>query len=270
MLFYGFQINPNNVPFNRAGLYRITCLITNKIYIGVSFDIAKRAKSHSSIGRSSPRKLRHALLTYGKSNFLFEPLAYSINNSTDWLLLVEAEWINVFDTIENGYNVQQSSGAVGPYGPAHGDAIRHALANISDEARERRAITLRKNGKLASSRKTKEERIADGHRLHSTLTKENLIEGGKKGGTASAAKKTKEQLLLFQIAGQRARLLLSPEQRLEYSRRAGLASAAVLSPQQRSERAHQAGAASKAKMTTEQRREAGIKGAMRRWHPDKI
>lgn len=54
-----------------SGVYKITCLINNKVYIGKSKHILKRWKEHES-GTDASRKLRDAVENHGLDNFSFE------------------------------------------------------------------------------------------------------------------------------------------------------------------------------------------------------
>ena len=145
MLFHGFQVNPNNVPLKRAGLYWITCLVNGKPYVGISQNVAGRAKAHGANGNSSPPKFRNAIRKYGKANFLFEPVAYSINDGTDWLPVVEAEWIKMLDAIKHGYNVIAANGGVGPYGKAFGEIISKSARKWQAERTPTQIVTMRAN-----------------------------------------------------------------------------------------------------------------------------
>lgn len=58
-----------------SGIYKITCLCNNKIYIGSSIDIQKRKYDHFRellLNSHGNPKLQHAYNLYGKNNFEFE------------------------------------------------------------------------------------------------------------------------------------------------------------------------------------------------------
>ena len=54
------------------GIYKITNLLNNKIYIGQSLNIERRFKEHCYKGKESRIPLDLAIQKYGKDNFTFE------------------------------------------------------------------------------------------------------------------------------------------------------------------------------------------------------
>jgi group I intron endonuclease len=115
VLWHGFLCRPDNLPLPRAGLYRFTCLVNDKVYIGISQNVEKRCRRHASSYRKE-LKFSSALFKYGQSTFLLEPLVYSIHKTNTWLLELEAELIAEHDSTKTGYNVQEASQGVGPCG----------------------------------------------------------------------------------------------------------------------------------------------------------
>lgn len=85
----------------RFYLYKITNTITDKIYIGMTSKPKDRFKQHLS-QRSSCTKLRNSILKHGKENFKFEILCVG---SEDYILDLEVKAINLFDSINKGYNL---------------------------------------------------------------------------------------------------------------------------------------------------------------------
>lgn len=80
----------------KTGIYKITCLLDNKIYIGQAVDMAERIKQHikCGIGLDSPKnKLYTAMQEKGVNNFTFE-----IMEECPVILLNEKEkyWINFY------------------------------------------------------------------------------------------------------------------------------------------------------------------------------
>lgn len=58
-----------------SGIYRITCLSNNKIYIGQAINAKQREKSHFSQlrrGKHENRKLQKDFCLFGEQNFIFE------------------------------------------------------------------------------------------------------------------------------------------------------------------------------------------------------
>lgn len=88
----------------QCGIYKLTCLITDKIYIGQSVDMRTRMKDHIKAGLShSPasNKLYSEMQKYGCENFTFEILEIV---SRDKLNKRESYWIDFYRTKEYGLN----------------------------------------------------------------------------------------------------------------------------------------------------------------------
>lgn len=82
-----------------CGVYKITNLITNKCYIGVSIHIEQRWKEHQS-GKGS-KELYKDFLQYGIKNFSFEILEEC---SVEEMYKKEPEWIAYYNSYKDGYN----------------------------------------------------------------------------------------------------------------------------------------------------------------------
>jgi group I intron endonuclease len=86
-------------------IYKITCLINKKVYIGQTKQKPKRRwwqhkknKDNSYIGR--------AIIKYGEENFTFEVIDNA--DSLEELNLLEEKYINDLNSLSpNGYNIQQ-------------------------------------------------------------------------------------------------------------------------------------------------------------------
>lgn len=87
----------------KCGIYKITNLINNKIYIGQSDDIERRWKQHT-YGKGN-KHLRSSFLKYGLINFKFEIIEELKNNK---IILTEREqyWIDYYQCYlpNKGYN----------------------------------------------------------------------------------------------------------------------------------------------------------------------
>lgn len=101
-------IDPNNPPLPLPGLYRITNLVNGMIYIGQSINLADRIKGFGLKSGSTPPKLKQAFNEFGLTVFKFEPIAYSIDSDTDWLIAAENEMIISMNSFIEGYNYQYS------------------------------------------------------------------------------------------------------------------------------------------------------------------
>ena len=87
-----------------CGIYKITCLSTDKAYIGQSVDIKERFKQHVKSGLSyapSSNKLYTEMQNYGCENFMFEILE---EVSRDKLNERETYWIDFYRTKDYGLN----------------------------------------------------------------------------------------------------------------------------------------------------------------------
>lgn len=94
----------NYQQFNTAGIYCIENYITNKIYIGMSKDVAGRIKTHKR--ELNPRsaivhhnkEMYHDSVQYGLHNFSFGVLeTFDEDVSREFLLQREEEWIRYYE-----------------------------------------------------------------------------------------------------------------------------------------------------------------------------
>lgn len=84
-----------------SGIYKITCLINNKSYIGQSCDIYKRWKQHFNQEVNDGTIFHNSILKYGKENFIFEILEITQNLNER-----EEYWINKYNTYIHSPNSQ--------------------------------------------------------------------------------------------------------------------------------------------------------------------
>jgi len=86
---------------NEPGIYKITNLSNDKIYIGQSVKLLSRLSAHKS--ENGGGLLSKAIAKYGKDNFLFEVLIYCDKDELDSL---EIKYIAEYNsTVPNGYNI---------------------------------------------------------------------------------------------------------------------------------------------------------------------
>lgn len=88
-----------------CGIYRISCLLTNKCYIGSSVWVEKRFWIHRDELKKSlhhSAKLQNAWNKYGEANFRFDLL---VECEKDQLLFQEAFYQASFDSVDTGYNI---------------------------------------------------------------------------------------------------------------------------------------------------------------------
>ena len=99
------------------GIYKITNIKNNKVYIGESFDIERRWKIHiDNLNNNNhhSNKLQNDWNTYGKDNFKFEIIRDVTNDMISFfnmelvLLVYEDIYIKEYDSINNGYNMEKT------------------------------------------------------------------------------------------------------------------------------------------------------------------
>lgn len=86
------------------GVYKITNIVNNKVYIGSSINMKKRSNEHFCMlknGNHHSSKLQKAYNKYGKQSFIFELIEECDKN-----IITEREqyWLNELDSYNNGYN----------------------------------------------------------------------------------------------------------------------------------------------------------------------
>ena len=91
-----------------GGIYKIQNNLTGEMYIGSTKCFITRLTNHKKEilkGHHKNKKLFKAIITYGLLNFSFEPIEYCEDLSKHNLLKLENEYIVKYDTINNGYNI---------------------------------------------------------------------------------------------------------------------------------------------------------------------
>ena len=130
--------NIDKLP-EKSGIYKVTNIINNKIYIGQSKNIKKRFKNHHIVDYNNKNnccyntKFYQALRKYGLENFQVEVLELT-NEELD---KKEIQHIQKYDSFKNGYNSTEG-------GQHWSDKIH------SKETEEKRKITREKNQSLMS------------------------------------------------------------------------------------------------------------------------
>lgn len=95
--------NRKPIDYSNAKIYKITCIINNKVYIGqTTTSIEKRFKQHLSKS-SFCKKLKYAIKKYGKENFVIEQIdSATTKQEAD---KKEKMYIQKYNSINCGYNV---------------------------------------------------------------------------------------------------------------------------------------------------------------------
>lgn len=93
----------------RGVIYKITCKITNKVYIGQTIrPMNERFERHLKEAEKTPNTKNHfhrAIRKYGRDNFTIEEIDSSYNQ--DDLNQKEKFWIASYNSIEDGYNTAE-------------------------------------------------------------------------------------------------------------------------------------------------------------------
>lgn len=93
-------------------IYQIENLQTHKSYIGQTTDIKKRKRTHWNKLRNNTHcnpKLQNAWNKYGEQEFHFRYWEFEVEKQEE-LDRLECEYIEKFDSIENGYNIAEGGG----------------------------------------------------------------------------------------------------------------------------------------------------------------
>jgi len=101
-----------------TGIYKIKNLVNGKIYIGSSYNLAKRNYHHFYALRKNNhrnRHLQHAFVLYGEAAFLFEIIELLPSCENKVLLEREQYWIDKLSATDTeiGYNINPLAGNCG-------------------------------------------------------------------------------------------------------------------------------------------------------------
>ena len=131
-----------------SGIYKITNLINNKVYVGSAKNFSEREHRHFSDlqkGKHHQIKLQRAYDKYGKDNFIFE-IIEKIPYEKDIIIEREQYFIDHYNQKESGYNIQDAQfGDILQNHPNRLEIIekirsslKHTLSNMSQEERKKR------------------------------------------------------------------------------------------------------------------------------------
>ncbi len=93
---------------NKFVIYTITNLVNGKKYVGQSVQVSSRWINHRyalNANRHHSAKLQRAWNKYGEDNFVFDIVAQA--ETVEELNELEQQYIAQFDSLQNGYNVQE-------------------------------------------------------------------------------------------------------------------------------------------------------------------
>jgi group I intron endonuclease len=173
----------------KAGIYKLTCIINDKIYIGKSVNIRQRL-----FGHKVQKKVRcyfdNAIIKYGWDSFIVDILEIFENfdkeKDNDSLLLRESHYISLYDATntDKGYNICKFS------------TDRTGLKRSPHSIETKLKMKLAKTGKIVSDETREKLRQINLGKRHSEETKEKIRQSriGKKLSTEG-----KEKLKQFRL-----------------------------------------------------------------------
>jgi group I intron endonuclease len=96
-----------------VGIYGLKNKITNKWYVGQSWDVERRFLTYKSLNCIGQTKIYNSIKKYGFCNFDVV-LLEACDRNQDILNQRESYWIEFYNSIENGYNLRDG-GSKGKY-----------------------------------------------------------------------------------------------------------------------------------------------------------
>ena len=109
----------------RSGIYKITNLINNKIYIGSTCNFKDRKSKHKN--KKTNTMISRAISKYGWNNFLFEIIEYCEKE-----ILIEREqfYLDMYQPFKenNGYNILKNCSLNGWFGHKHTEETKRLMS----------------------------------------------------------------------------------------------------------------------------------------------
>lgn len=102
----------NEKIVSTLGIYLITNLVNNKVYVGSSVDLLKRYKEHEYYLKKNKHHnmhLQRAWDKYGENNFSFSILEIVFEKNE--LIEREQYWMDFYNVSEKGYNINPVAGS---------------------------------------------------------------------------------------------------------------------------------------------------------------
>lgn len=158
---------------------------SNKNYIGQTTNESNRRKLwKSSTYHYAGTKIDRARAKYGADNFLYTVLFrkdFSTKQiAVEWLNIAEKYYINIYDTVKNGYNCEGGGGG----NPKHTKALHHVRGyKLSEETKRRIGEGARRwQNTPEGKRKMSKARKGIKHNRHSYIYKgKEVIQFSRKG-----------------------------------------------------------------------------------------
>jgi group I intron endonuclease len=91
----------------RSGIYKITCLITNKIYVGYSVNLKDREEKYKKIHIPTQPLIKESIEKYGWEKHKFEIIEYC---EIKFLKEREKYWVGYLNSFEDGLNSNKGGG----------------------------------------------------------------------------------------------------------------------------------------------------------------
>ncbi|MBV4427145.1 GIY-YIG nuclease family protein [Clostridium tyrobutyricum] len=177
-----------------SGIYKITNLVNNKVYIGQSTDIKQRLCTHKSElkgGYHANYHLQRAWNQYGQSNFKFEILRECEEKLLDKM---EVQWIRYYNSTNGnfGYNSDTGGHKNKHLSKEHKKKLSksHKGKIVSNETKIK--ISMHSKGKKKTQEMREKLRQVNLGKHHSEATKKKLSKSHK-GKTFSVEYKQKVQ-----------------------------------------------------------------------------
>ena len=120
----------NKVIPKKMGVYIIKNKMSNKVYVGSTYNFKKRYNEHFKdliANRHDNQHLQNAVNKYGIDNFIFEIIEYVDDKSA--LLEREQHYINTLNAVNEGYNICPIAGS--PRGRKVSEETRNKLSIAS-------------------------------------------------------------------------------------------------------------------------------------------
>ena len=180
----------------KSGIYKITNLQTNKVYIGSAVNFIKRFRCHVSTLKSKTHKndkLQKSFDLHGEENFEFKIL---IECAIDDLIMYEQLIINHYDAVKNGYNICPIAG--NGFGRKHKEETKEKMK----KAWEIRRLKPKKPMSEDTKRKISESKIGKKRKPFTDIAKKNMSisrMGNKNRLGIPHTEETKEKMKLSRL-----------------------------------------------------------------------
>jgi group I intron endonuclease len=159
-----------------SGIYKISCLINNKFYIGSSFDIEGRIKKHFKQlekNKHTNPHLQYAYNLYGKSNFKWDIIEKC---DVEKLLEIEQEWMDKTKCYDRNIGFNNCIKSDSPFGYKHTDENK----KIMSELKKGKKLNLETVHKISQSNKGKKRTAEQKEKMSkSKLGNKNPMYGKK-------------------------------------------------------------------------------------------